>query len=151
MDAAATSGDAKLFRSNMGGAHIVGGEQGEKRRSLGGSFDRGSAIHLLPIDQAKHAEHLKLRVARGLDGLDGGGAGGANVVDDNHACAGLVEAFNAATGAMRLFRFSDEKAVDEWRIGMLKMIPRAGGGDVRNQRVRAHGEAADGLRLQVMF
>ena len=51
MDAAAASGDAELFRSNMGGAHIVGGKQGEKRRSLGGGFDSGAAVHLLPIDQ----------------------------------------------------------------------------------------------------
>ena len=87
----------------MSGTHIVGGEQGEKRRSLGGGFDSGAAIHLLAVDQAKHADHLKFCVTCSLDGLDGRGSSGADVIDNHHARTGLVESFNTAASAVSLF------------------------------------------------
>ena len=34
---------------------------------------------------------------------------------------------------------------------LLQMIPRAGRGDVGDQRIRAHGEAANGLRMQLVL
>ena len=50
---------------------------------------------------------------RGLDGVDGGGAGGADVVDDHDARAFAAEAFDAAAGAVGLFGFADQEAVEQ--------------------------------------
>ena len=44
-------------------------------------------------------------------------AGGADVVDDDDLRAGLEEAFDAAAGAVGLFRLADEEAVDEGGLG----------------------------------
>src|SRR5487761_1572283 len=41
--------------------------------------------------------------------------------------------------------------MDERSIGMLQMVPGTGGGDVGHERIRAHGEASDRLRMQFML
>ena len=76
----------------------------------------------------------------------------------------LQEAFDAASGAVRFFGFADQEAVDEgggWvgagfevefageleHLGVVGERPGAGAGGVGDQRVGAHGEAADGFGL----
>ena len=86
-------------------------------------------------------------------------AGGAYVVDDDDGCAGLEEAFDAATGAVGLFSLADEEAVEEGgRFAVVFVgveleeflvvgeLPCGGGGGIGDERIGAHGgEAADSL------
>ena len=56
----------------MTGSHIVGGESSEKRGiGAGSGFNRGTAIVLLPLNQAEHATiEIDDSYSAGLDGLD---------------------------------------------------------------------------------
>lgn len=143
----------------VGGADIVGGEEGEEGDTGGGFFDAGAAA-LLAIDEAEDAGDEHAGFAGGFDGGDGGAAGGADVVDDDDGGAGLGEAFDAAGGAVVFFGFADEEAVEERGgfggvggevelggevedFGVVGGSPSAAGGDVGDKGVGAHGEAAD--------
>src|SRR5580658_2302255 len=96
----------------MSGADVGGGEDGEEGNAGDGGFDVGSAT-LFAVDQAEDAGDVHAGFAGGFDGGDGGAAGGADVVDDDDVSAGLEEAFDLAAGAVGLFGFGDEEAVDE--------------------------------------
>jgi len=52
MDAAAAIAGAKLFCGDMSGAHILGGEQREKWRTLGSGFDGGATVQSADISEA---------------------------------------------------------------------------------------------------
>ncbi len=75
-------------------------------------FDGGSAA-LFAVDEAEDCGDVHAGFAGGFDGGDGGAAGGADVVDDDDVGSGFEEAFDAAAGAVGLFGFADEEAVDE--------------------------------------
>ncbi len=62
----------------------------------------------------------------------------------------LEEAFDAAAGAVGLLGFADEEAVDEGRCVDFLRVPGAGGGDVGDDGVGAHGESADGRWLELV-
>ena len=59
----------------------------------------------------------------------------------------MVEAFDAAAGAVSLLRLADQEAVDQWggRIG--ERPPGTGGGHVGDDGVGAQGESADGFSI----
>ena len=96
----------------MGGADFGGGEDGEEGGAIAGGFDVGAAA-LFAVDEAEDTGDDHAGFAGGFDGGDGGAAGGADVVDDDDLGAGLEEAFYLAAGAVGLFGFADEEAVDE--------------------------------------
>ena len=129
----------------MFGADVVGRKQAKKRSTLRSNFDGGAAVRFLALDDADHGGDNHSGFAGCLDGVDGGGAGGADVVHDDHAGAGLVEAFNAAAGAVGLLGLADEETVEQWCGGAGKRAPCAGGGHVGDDGVRAQGESADGF------
>lgn len=135
----------------MDGPHIRSGKERQKRRVLGSSLDRGAAILLLAIDKAKNTDDLHIDSTGGLNGLNGGSAGGADVINNDDARTRLAESFHASASAVGLLGFADQESMDEGCLGMADAIPRAGGGDVRNQWVGTHGEAPDGLRLQIVL
>ena len=95
------------------GADLVGGEETEEGRALRGGFDGGAAIGFFALHDADYSGNGHAGFARGFNGVDGGGAGGADVVDDDDACAFATEAFNAAAGAVGLFGFANEEAMDQ--------------------------------------
>jgi len=143
----------------MFGADVVGGEEGEERRAASGRLDGEAAVGFLTFDDANDSDDDHAGFARGLDGRDGGAACGADVVDDDDARAGLQEAFDAAGSAVGLLRLADKEAVDEVSFarggGIGEGAPvygslGAGGGYVGDDGVRTHGEAADGLGLDVV-
>jgi hypothetical protein len=157
-----------LLQDKMGGADLCCGEDRQERGSVAGGFDVGAAA-LFTIDEAEDSGDGHAGFARGFDGGDGGASGGADVVDDDYVRAFFEEAFDLASGAVGLFCLADEKAVDEGGSGVfvvalfvikLKFIgelqdfvvvgegPGAGGGDVGDQGVGAHGEPADGFGLR---
>jgi hypothetical protein len=140
------------------GADVVCGEEGKERCALSGGFDGGTAVCFLALDNAYHSGDDHSGFARGLDGRDGRAAGGADVVDDDDARAGLEEAFDAAGCSMLFFGLAYEEAVDEATFargrgirlrGPIEGALGAGGGDVGDDGVSAHGEAADGFGLDV--
>ena len=150
--------------ADVGLADLLGGEDGEEGDfvvGVGGDFGEGlldaEAAALLAVDEGEDADDLHAGVAGGLERGDGGAAGGANVVDDDDRGAGLEEAFDTASGAVGLFGFADEEAVQEggWvavifvgveleELGVVGELPGGSGGDVRDEGVGPHGEAADG-------
>ena len=116
-----------------------------------GGFDGGAAVGFFALDDADDGGNNHAGFARGFDGGDGGGAGGADVVDDDDARALAAEAFDAAAGAVGLFRLAHQEAMEERGAGMLLRAPGAGGGDVGDDGVGAHGESADGLGVDVIL
>src|SRR5260370_22663297 len=96
----------------MRGADVGGGEDGEEGDAGGGGFDVGAAA-LLAVDEAEDSGDVHSCFAGGFDGGDGGASGGADVVEDDDVGSGFEEAFDAAAGAVGLFGFADEEAVDE--------------------------------------
>jgi hypothetical protein len=149
----------------VGGAYLGGGEDGEEGGAVAGGFDLFAAA-LFAVDEAEDAGDGHAGLAGGFDGGDGAAPGGADVVDDDDAGAGLEESFDLAAGAVGLFRFADEEAVDEGgsETGVLVAEfeslgefddlvvvgegPGAGGGGVRDQGVGTHGEAAYGFGVR---
>ena len=103
----------------MLGADVVGGEEAQEGRSGCRGFDGGTAVGFFAFDDADDGGDDHAGFARGLNGVDGGGAGGADVVDDDDARAFAAEAFDAAAGAVSLFGFADEEAVEQRCAGML--------------------------------
>jgi hypothetical protein len=101
-----------LLLSQMGGTDLGRGEDGDKGGTVAGGFDAGPAT-LFAVDEAEDADDVHAGLAGGFDGGDGGAAGGADVVDDDDSGAGFQEAFDLAAGAVGLFGFADEEAVDE--------------------------------------
>ena len=85
--------------------------------------------------------------AGGFDCGDGGGAGGADVIDDDDAGTFFAEAFDAAAGAVGLLCFAYQESVEQRAARILLCTPGAGGCDIGDDWVSAHGEAADGLGL----
>lgn len=117
------------------------------KRSVGrGGFDIGAAA-LFAVDKAEHPDDIHPGFLRGFNGGDGRAAGGANVIDDDDVGADLMKAFDAASGAVSLFGLADEESVHEMIVFMVQMMPGAGAGGVRNQRVGPHGQSADRLGL----
>jgi hypothetical protein len=146
----------------VGGADFGGGEDGVEGGSVAGGFDF-FAPALFAVYEAEDAGDGHSGFAGGFDGGDGAASGGADVVDDDDAGAGLEETFDLAAGAVGLFGFADEKAVDEggdWfgtfvaefefagefeDLVVVGEGPGAGAGSVGDERVGTHGEAAYGL------
>src|SRR5262245_33327836 len=95
----------------------------------------GPPLRFLALDEAHDRNHLKAKVAGGLNGLDGGSAGSANVIDDDNTRAFSAKAFDALTGSMLFFALANQKAVHF----------SAHDCDRHNNRISAHGEASDGL------
>ena len=134
-------------------ADIVRGEDGEEGRGGGDGLDFGAAA-LFAVHEAEDAGDDHPGPAGGLNGEDGRAAGGADIVDDDDGGAGLQEAFDATAGAVGLFGFADQEAVEEsgleiglgagWEIAAGDGCPCAGAGDVGDEGVGAHGEAANG-------
>ncbi len=156
-----------LLQRDVGFADVICREGGQEGCSFGGCFNLGAAA-LFAVDQAEDAGDDHAGLAGGFDGGDGGSAGGADVVDDDDAGAGLEEAFDLASSPVRLFGFADEEAVDEGGLGAgiffagevrvvghgegefedLTVVgegPGAGAGDVRDEGIGTHGEAAYGF------
>jgi hypothetical protein len=150
------------WKGDVGGADIVGGEDGEKGNSVGGRFDVDTAT-LLAVDEAENSRDVHAGSTGGFNGRDGGAASGADVVDDDDVGSELEEAFDAPAGAMGLLGFADEEAMDEGGsgtgvfvtefegarefedLGVVGEGPGAGAGSVRDEGVGSHGEAANGL------
>jgi hypothetical protein len=146
------SGSAGGFElADVLGADLDCGVEGEEWSALRGCFDGGTAVGLLALDDADYGGNDHAGFARCFDGVDGGGAGGTYVVDDHDACAFATEAFNAATGPMCLFGFAYEEAVEQGSARILLRAPCAGGCDVGDDGICAHGESADGLRIDVIL
>ena len=103
--------------------------------AVAGGFDVGAAT-LFAVDEAEDAGDGHAGFASGFDGGDGGAAGGADVVDDDDSCAGFEKAFDLAAGAVGLFGFADEEAVDE------------GGGGARGLR-RSSSSSLESARISV--
>jgi hypothetical protein len=159
-----------LSQGEVGRADFGGGEDGEEGGAGAGGFDLFASA-LFAVDEAEDAGDGHAGLAGGFDGGDGAAAGGADIVDDDDAGAGGEEAFDLAAGAVGLFGFADEEAVDE---GVRKVVvkisdsvssktccfkliwtchkfaekasdswsPCGGAGDVRDEGVGSHGEAA---------
>src|SRR5215831_1973612 len=72
-----------------------------------------------------------------MDGFDGRGSSGADVVHDDYARAFLVIALDALAHAMVFFSFANQETIQL----------AAGDGGCNYDRVGAHGQAADRLRL----
>ncbi len=154
-----------LLSGDVGGADIGGGEDGDEGHAVRGGFD-GGATALFAIDEAKDSGDVHSGFAGCFDCGDGGAAGGADVVDDDDLGVGFQEAFDLAAGAVGLFGFADEEAVDEGGGGagvfVLKLEgarelddffvvgegPCAGAGGVGDQGVGTHGESAYGFGLR---
>jgi len=146
----------------VGGADLGGGEDGEEGSSGAGGFDLFAAA-LFAVDEAEDAGDGHAGFAGGFDGGDGAAAGGADVVDDDDMGSGREESFDLAAGAVGLFRFADEEAVDEGGgkagvfvaefeglgefddLVVVREGPGAGGGGVGHEGVGTHGEAPYGF------
>ena len=141
----------------MGGADVGGGEEGEEGDGGGGLGDGGAAA-LLAVHEGEDADDIHAAILCGFNGLDGAATGGTDVVDDDDGGSFFEETFDLAGGSMGLFSFADQEAVDEgWggamvfagvefeEFGVVGELPGGGGGDVGDEGVCAHGEAADGL------
>ena len=87
----------------------------------------------------------------GLDGGDGRAAGGAYVVDDEHRRILFRKAFDLPACAVRLLRFAHEKAVDQTAFAGIAVVLRAGDGHRGDDGIGAEGEAADGVRIEMML
>ena len=122
----------------MLGADFGGLEDADEGGGLGGLFNLGAAVGFFAFDQAHCADYFESEFAGGLDGLDGGGSCGADVVDDDDSGSLFAKAFDALSGAVLLFGFADEEAVE--RAGVVRGGYRGGYYD----GVGAHGEASDG-------
>ena len=150
--------------SEVGGADFSGGEDGDEGCAVAGGFDVGAAT-LLAVDEAEDSGDMHSGFAGGFDGGNGGAAGGADIVDDDDVRAGFEEAFDFATGAVGLFRFANEEAVNEggsWvgtgsqfelarefeDFGVVGEGPGAGTGGVGDEGIGPHGETADGFGLR---
>ena len=93
-------------------ANIVGGVEPKKRRAFRSSFDGGPSVGFFAFHDANDSGNCHAGFASGFNRVDGRSAGGADVVDDHHARAFAAEAFDAASGAVRLFCFAHQEAVD---------------------------------------
>ena len=139
------------METDVFGANLSGGEEGEKWRVGGGGFDGGATIGLLTLDEADDSTDAHAGFAYGLDGRDGGGSGGADIIDDEDCGSGLAEALDAAAGAVSFFRLAHQKSMQQrgrcaaLRGGFQRGL-RAGRGHVGDDGISAEGESADGLK-----
>jgi len=131
------------------GADVVGGEDGVDGCVGGGGFYVGSAS-LFAVYEAKDSDDVHAGFFGGFDGGDGGTSGGADVIDDDDVGSDAVEAFKAATGAVGLFGFADEEAVEYFvvvrgAVVVPMVVPCGGAGGVGDEGVGSHGESAGGF------
>src|SRR5579871_690672 len=131
----------------MLGADVVGCEKAQKRRSFGCSLYGRAAVGFFSLDNANNRGDLHARFLSGLNRINCGGAGSADVIDDDDTRAFAAESFDAAAGPVGLLRLADKKAIQERSAGIGLRTPSAGGGNVRDYRIGAHRETADGLGL----
>ena len=132
-------------------ADIVRCENGVERRVWCGRLDVGTAS-LFAVNQAEDADDVHAGLLGGLNRSDGGATGGADIIDDNDVGSDLMKAFDATTRAVCLLGLADEEAVDDLTVVrcavvVLVVVPGAGRGGIRDQRVGSHGEPADGFGL----
>src|SRR5215472_6420457 len=135
----------------MRGADLVCAEESKEGSVSGRCLDSRPAVGFFALHNADDRGDDHSGFACCLNCGDGGGAGRADVVDDDDACALAAEAFDAPAGTMGLLCFADEKAMEEWCAGMLLRAPRAGCGNVGDDRVRSHGKPADRFSLDVVL
>jgi Pentapeptide repeats (8 copies) len=124
------------------GADVVGAVEAQEWGGTRGGFDGRAAVGLFALDNADDCGDGHAGFVRGINRIDGGGAGGADIVHDHDARTFTEEAFNAATGAVGLFRLANQEAVQQRRAGMLLGAPGAGRGHIRHDGVGPHGQAA---------
>ena len=122
----------------MGGAHVVCCVQGKKGSALGGGFYGCATLCLFALDEAGYGDHFHSGFACGFNGCDCRCARGADVVDDEYGRFFLKEAFDASSGAVRFFCFTDEESVDERCAVMLLGVPCAGGRYIGDDGIGAH-------------
>ena len=137
--------------SDVFGADFCCSEEAQKRGARRRSFECRASIGFLALDDADYSGDHHAGFARRFDGGDGGGAGSADVVDDDDASAFSAEAFDAAAGTVGFLSLPHEKSVQERCTGVLLCTPGAGGSDVGNDGICAHGESADGFSLDAVL
>ena len=135
-----------MFRAN-----VVGTKEAEEGGATCGGLDCWTTVGFFAFYNADHGGDDHSGFARSFDCGDGGCSGGADVIDDDDAGAFAAEAFDTAACAVRFFCFADEEAVEERCVRLLLSAPCAGRGDVGDDGVGTHGEAADGFRLNLVL
>ena len=95
----------------MGSADVFGGEDRVEGRTRGGGFDVDTAS-LFAVYQAEDPDDVHAGLLCGFDGGDGGASCGADVVDDDDVSSNLMKALDSAAGAVGLFGFADQEAVN---------------------------------------
>ena len=131
-------------------ADVICSEEAQKRRGVSSSLDGRAASGLFALDNADNCGDDHTGFLRGLNGGDGRCAGGADVIDNDDSCAFTAETFDAAACAMRFLGLANQEAVKQRRVGMRLRAPGTGGRDIRDDRVSAHGEAADGFGFNLV-
>src|SRR5512132_3633338 len=92
--------------------YIVCGEDRDERCGRGSFFNMRPSFGFLPLDQAHHGDHFESEFACRFYGLHSRTAGCADIVDNDDLRAALTKALNPLSGAVLLFRFADQKAVN---------------------------------------
>src|SRR5258706_9849542 len=121
------------------GAHVAGGKDADERSRSSDAFDFRTPVGFLAFDETHGTDNLEAKFARGLNRLDGRSTRGAHVVHNHDLCSLSAKALYALSRTMLLFHFSNQKAVQ--LQSSMGSCHRRGSDD----RIRAHGEAADGL------
>src|SRR5207245_5123066 len=111
-------------------------KNGNKRRWGCGFLYIWAAFVLFALHQAHHTDDFESEFSGRLDGLNRGCAGGADVVDDDYARALLTVAFDALSGAVRLFCLAYHEP----------MQLAADDRDCNHDGIGTQGEATNGLR-----
>lgn len=146
------SGSIRLLPlANMFGADLGCREKAEKRNAVRSTFDSGAAVGFFALDNADHGSDDHAGFASSFDGGDGGSAGGAHIVDDDDVGALAAESLDAPASAVSFLSFADEKSVQWWSGGVGQCTPGAGGGDIGDDGVCAHGEPAHGFSSNALI
>src|ERR1700683_4660629 len=121
----------------MLGADVAGGENGNERRRGRALFYAWPSLCIFALDEAHGTYNLKSEFTRCFDRLYRGGTGRADIIDNRDTGALPAKAFNTLPSAVLLFGLTHEESIQ------LATHHRDG----RHDRIGAHGEAADRLRL----
>src|SRR5579864_3369170 len=117
--------------------HIGGGENCDERRWSCSLLHIGAALGLFALYQTHCAHHFESELARHFNRLNGRGACGAYVIDDHDPRALLAKPFDPLPGPVLLVGLTHQKA----------MQFSADHRDRNHNRISAHGQSADRLRL----
>jgi hypothetical protein len=106
---------ARFELANVFDADFVGGEETQEWGAACCSFYGWTAIGFFALDDANDCGDNHAGFMCGFNRCNGGGAGSADVVDDDHVGTFAAEAFDAACGAVSLFCFANQEAMQERR------------------------------------